>query len=144
MFPNHLEPGKKVAHVVENVFCAIAVWSLRQCYRKIDNDQGRAHELGQAAVKCMRGILDCWMKQAKKVDRVFSILKVNDVLFQVEIFKGEQSPKDALHSKFNVFDGSEVEGADEVGQLQICAISIYLLTLVQMITSNLEVEINSR
>jgi len=58
----------------------------------------------------------------------------------VEIFKGEQSPKDALHSRFNVFDGSEVEGADEVGQLQICAISIYLLTLVQMITSNLEVE----
>jgi phosphorylase kinase alpha/beta subunit len=57
----------------------------------------------------------------------------------MEIFKGEPSPKDALHSKFNVFDGSEVEGADEVGQLQICAISIYLLTLVQMITSNLEV-----
>ena len=38
-----------------------------------------------------------------------------------------------------MFDGSEVEGADEVGQLQICAISMYLLTLVQMITSNLEV-----
>jgi hypothetical protein len=58
----------------------------------------------------------------------------------VEVFKGEQSSKDALHSKFNVFDGSEVEDADEVGQLQICAISIYLLTLVQMITSNLEVK----
>ncbi len=58
----------------------------------------------------------------------------------MEVFKGEQSSKDALHSKFNVFDGSEVEDADEVGQLQICAISIYLLTLVQMITSNLEVE----
>ncbi len=57
----------------------------------------------------------------------------------METFKGEQSPKDALHSKFNVFDGSEVAGADEVGQLQICAVSIYLLTLVQMITSNLEV-----
>ncbi|CAF1066408.1 unnamed protein product [Rotaria sp. Silwood1] len=123
LFPNHLEPNKNVAHVVENVFCAIAVWALRQCYSKIDNDQGRAHELGQAAVKCMRGILNCWMKQAKKV----------------EIFKSEQSPHDALHSKFNVFDGSEVEGADEVGQLQICAISIYLLTLVQMITSNLEI-----
>ena len=71
----------------------------------------------------MRGILNCWMRQAKKV----------------EIFKSEQSPKDALHSKFNVFDGSEVEGTDEVGQLQICTISIYLLTLVQMITSNLEI-----
>ena len=67
LFPNHLEPDRKVAHVVENVFCAIAVWSLRQCYCKIDNDQGRAHELGQATVKCMRGILNCWMKQAKNV-----------------------------------------------------------------------------
>lgn len=68
LFPTHLDPTKKIAHVVENVFCAIAVWSLRQCYNKIDNDQGRSHELGQAAVKCMRGILHCWMKQAKKVD----------------------------------------------------------------------------
>ena len=58
---------------------------------------------------------------------------------KVEVFKSEQSTKDALHSRFNVYDGSEVEGADEVGQLQICAISVYLLTLVQMITSNLEV-----
>ncbi|CAF4840612.1 unnamed protein product, partial [Rotaria magnacalcarata] len=116
LFPTHLDTDKKVAHVVANIFCSIAVWSLRQCYCKIDNDQGRAHELGQAAVKCMRGILNCWMKQAKKV----------------EIFKSEQSPMDALHSKFNVFDGSEIEGADEVDQLQICAISIYLLTIVQM------------
>lgn len=67
LFPNHLEKTGKVAHVLENVFCAIAVWSLRQCYIKIDNDQGRAHELGQSAIKCMRGILICWMKQAKKV-----------------------------------------------------------------------------
>jgi hypothetical protein len=60
------------------------------------------------------------------------------------VFKSEQSVKDALHSKFNVFDGSEVEGADEVGQLQICAISIYLLTLVQMITSSLAVTVENR
>ena len=67
LFPNHLDPSGKIAHVMENVFCATAVWALRQCYCKIDNDQGRAHELGQAAVKCMRGILNCWMKQTKKV-----------------------------------------------------------------------------
>ena len=42
--------------------------SLCWSFSKIDNDQGRAHELGQAAVKCMRGILNCWMKQAKKVE----------------------------------------------------------------------------
>ncbi|CAF1249097.1 unnamed protein product [Rotaria magnacalcarata] len=109
LFPTHLDTDKIVAHVVENIFCAIAVWSLRQCYCKIDNDQGRAHELGQAAVKCMRGK------------------------------RTEQSSMDALHSKFSVFDGSEIEGADEVGQLQICAVSIYLLTIVQMITSNLQI-----
>ena len=57
----------------------------------------------------------------------------------MEIFKSEQSATDALHSKFNVFDGSEIQQADEVGQLQICAVSIYLLTLVQMITSDLQV-----
>ncbi|CAF2137464.1 unnamed protein product [Rotaria magnacalcarata] len=74
LFPTHLDTDKKVAHVVENIFCSIAVWSLRQCYCKIDNDQGRAHELGQAAVKCMRGILNCWMKQAKKL----KYLKVNN------------------------------------------------------------------
>lgn len=71
----------------------------------------------------MRGILHCWMRQTQKI----------------EVFKGEQTSKDALHSKFNVLDGNEVDGADEVGQLQICAVSIYLLTLVQMITSNLQV-----
>ncbi|CAF3556475.1 unnamed protein product [Rotaria socialis] len=80
LFPTHLDTDKKVAHVVENIFCAIAV----------------------------------------------------------EIFKSEQSSMDALHSKFSVFDGSEIEGADEVGQLQICAVSIYLLMIVQMITSNLQ------
>lgn len=123
LFPNHAEHKSNTGHVLENVFCATAVWSLRQCYSKIDNDQGRTHELGQAAVKCMRGILHCWMRQTQKI----------------EVFKGEQTSKDALHSKFNVLDGNEVDGADEVGQLQICAVSIYLLTLVQMITSNLQV-----
>ncbi|CAM4897075.1 unnamed protein product [Rotaria socialis] len=67
------------------------------------------------------------------------ILKKLDIYYRkVEIFKSEQSSMDALHSKFSVFDGSEIEGADEVGQLQICAVSIYLLTIVQMITSNLQ------
>ncbi|CAF4594481.1 unnamed protein product [Rotaria socialis] len=67
------------------------------------------------------------------------ILKKLDIYYRkVEIFKSEQSSTDALHSKFSVFDGSQIEGADEVGQLQICAVSIYLLMIVQMITSNLQ------
>ena len=33
----------------------------------MDDSQGRAYELQQAAVKCMRGILFCYMRQADKV-----------------------------------------------------------------------------
>ena len=36
-------------------------------YRHMDDSQGRAYELQQAAVKCMRGILFCYMRQADKV-----------------------------------------------------------------------------
>lgn len=36
-------------------------------FRKVDDDQGRTHELAQSAVKCMRGILFCWIRQADKV-----------------------------------------------------------------------------
>lgn len=34
--------------------------------RRIDDDRGKAYELGQSAVKCMRGILFCWMRQAEE------------------------------------------------------------------------------
>ena len=33
----------------------------------MDDSKGRAYELQQAAVKCMRGILFCYMRQADKV-----------------------------------------------------------------------------
>ena len=36
-------------------------------YRHMDDSKGRAYELQQAAVKCMRGILFCYMRQADKV-----------------------------------------------------------------------------
>ena len=32
----------------------------------MDDSKGRAYELQQAAVKCMRGILFCYMRQADK------------------------------------------------------------------------------
>lgn len=35
--------------------------------RRIDDDMGRTHELEHSAVKCMRGILYCYMRQADKV-----------------------------------------------------------------------------
>lgn len=37
--------------------------------RKIDNDDGRTYELEQSAVKCMRGILYCYMRQSRNVSQ---------------------------------------------------------------------------
>ena len=36
--------------------------------RHVGDDKGRMHELEQSAVKCMRGILFCYMRQADKVE----------------------------------------------------------------------------
>ena len=38
--------------------------------RQVDDDKGRNYELEQSAVKCMRGILFCYMRQAAKVKLV--------------------------------------------------------------------------
>ena len=35
-------------------------------FRHVGDDKGRTYELEQSAVKCMRGILYCYMRQAKK------------------------------------------------------------------------------
>ena len=35
--------------------------------RQVGDDKGRTHELEQSAVKCMRGLLFCYMRQAQKV-----------------------------------------------------------------------------
>ena len=42
------------------------------CFRRIDDDKGKTYELGQSAVKCMRGILACWLKQADKVRLLYT------------------------------------------------------------------------
>lgn len=74
----------------DNVYCATALWSLSLAYRyshsrvevpppltnvqlaarrHVGCDMGRTCELEQGAVKCMRGILFCYMRQAAKVRR---------------------------------------------------------------------------
>ena len=35
--------------------------------RRIDDDMGRTHELEHSAIKTMRGVLYCYMRQADKV-----------------------------------------------------------------------------
>ncbi|XP_018908570.1 probable phosphorylase b kinase regulatory subunit beta isoform X2 [Bemisia tabaci] len=122
MFPV-LSDGSEVASVRDSIYCAAAVWSLYQAYRRIDDDRGKSYELGQSAVKCMRGILECWMKQAPLI----------------ELFKKNQNSKHALHSKFHLTTGAHVYSTEEYPHLQIDSISLYLLFLVQMITSGLQI-----
>lgn len=90
---------------------------------RIDDDRGKSYELGQSAVKCMRGILECWIKQA----------------YRVELFKQRQSNQHALHSKFHLHTGEEIYSDDLYNHLQIDVVSIYLIFLVQMITSGLQI-----
>ncbi|BET00920.1 Phosphorylase B kinase [Nesidiocoris tenuis] len=114
---------EKEASVRDSIYCAAAIWSLHQSYRRIDDDRGKSYELGQSAVKCMRGILQCWIKQA----------------IRVEEFKKNQSEKFSLHSKFHLDTGAELYSDEEYNHLQIDAVSLYLLFLVQMITSGLQI-----
>ncbi|XP_061382467.1 probable phosphorylase b kinase regulatory subunit beta isoform X1 [Danaus plexippus] len=112
-----------IGSVRDSVYCAAAVWGLYQAYRRIDDDRGKSHELGQSTVKCMRGILECWIKQAARV----------------ESFKTRQSAAHALHVKFHLMTGEPVLSDEQYHHLQIDVISLYLLFLVQMITSGLQI-----
>ncbi|XP_069983940.1 probable phosphorylase b kinase regulatory subunit beta isoform X4 [Penaeus vannamei] len=114
---------KTEADIRTSIYCAASIWSLYQSYRRIDDDRGKAYELGQSCVKCMRGILMCWMRQSEKVER----------------FKQGQQPKYALHAKFNLLTGEEVISTRDYGHLQIDIVSLYLIFLVQMINSGLQI-----
>lgn len=114
----------KVGHVRDTLYCAIAIWSLRQSYSKIDSDKGRTYNLGQVAVKAMRGILFCWMRQAHKLEK----------------YKLKQTSENYLHSKFDIVTGEELID-DNYGHLQIDCVAFYLVTLAQMTSSGLQVTI---
>ncbi|XP_071957802.1 phosphorylase b kinase regulatory subunit beta-like [Antedon mediterranea] len=119
MFPSDSD-GEEIK-VRDSVYCAAAIWALALAYRNIDNDQGRTYELEQSAVKCMRGILYCYLRQADKVEK----------------FKKDQNESSALHSKFLPGTGNPLTGRHR--HLQIDAVSLFLLYLVQMISSGLQI-----
>uniref|UniRef100_A0A1B0APT6 Phosphorylase b kinase regulatory subunit n=1 Tax=Glossina palpalis gambiensis TaxID=67801 RepID=A0A1B0APT6_9MUSC len=79
-----------------------AVWSLYQTYRRTDDDRGESYELGQSTVKCMRGILQCWIKQACRV----------------EFFKQRQSNQYALHTQMITSGLQIIYTQDEVAIIQ--------------------------
>ncbi|KAL1123716.1 hypothetical protein AAG570_001489, partial [Ranatra chinensis] len=122
LFPS-ISSETKIGNIRDSVYCAAAVWSLYQAYRRIDDDRGKSYELGQSAVKCMRGILERWVRQAGCI----------------EFFKRNQCNRYALHSKFHLVTGNEVFTDEEYFHLQIDLVSLYLLFLVQMISSGLQI-----
>ena len=124
MFPR-TSNEKEETHIRDSLYATCAIWALYQAYTKrIDDDRGKAHELGQSVVKSMRGILFAWMRQSKT---------------HLEPFKTNQSPKHALHSKFNINTGLSLSESSNYGHLQIDVVSLYLIFLVQMITSDLQI-----
>lgn len=58
---------------------------------------------------------------------------------RVELFKKNQCAAHALHVKFHLISGNQVFTDGEYNHLQIDVISIYLLFLVQMISSGLQI-----
>ncbi|XP_034936041.1 probable phosphorylase b kinase regulatory subunit beta isoform X2 [Chelonus insularis] len=122
LFPQ-LSNDKTVASVRESIYCAAAIWSLYQAYRRIDDDRGKSHELGQSAVKCMRGILECWIRQSNRIEK----------------FKLNQCNRHSLHCKFNLNTGNEIFDDENYFHLQIDVVSLYLIFLVQMISSGLQI-----
>ncbi|EPY76089.1 Phosphorylase b kinase beta regulatory chain isoform 1-like protein [Camelus ferus] len=127
LFPTKTCGDDQKAKVHDSLYCAAGAWALALAYRRIDDDKGRTHELEHSAIKCMRGILYCYMRQADKVQQ----------------FKQDPRPTTCLHSAFNVHTGDEILSYEEYGHLQINAVSLYLLYLVEMISSGLQIIYNT-
>ncbi|GCB64513.1 hypothetical protein scyTo_0004620 [Scyliorhinus torazame] len=127
LFPSKTIGNSNNAKVRDCLYCAASAWAVALAYRRIDDDKGRTHELEYCAVKCMRGILYCYMRQADKVEN----------------FKQHSNPSNCLHSVFNVHTGDEVLSNESYGHLQIDAVSLFLLYLVEMISSGLQIIYNT-
>ncbi|KAM4596879.1 phosphorylase b kinase regulatory subunit beta isoform 2-T2 [Fundulus diaphanus] len=127
LFPVKTFSDIKEAKVRDSLYCAACAWALALAYRRIDDDLGRTHELEHSAIKCMRGILYCYMRQADKVEE----------------FKNDPSPSKCLHSVFHVDTGDEFHSYSDYHHLQIDAVSLFLLYLVEMICSGLQIIYNT-
>ncbi|KAM8985578.1 phosphorylase b kinase regulatory subunit beta isoform 1-T1 [Ara ararauna] len=127
LFPTKTYGDNQKAKVHDSLYCAACAWALALAYRRIDDDKGRTHELEHSAIKCMRGILYCYMRQADKVQQ----------------FKQDPKPSECLHSVFSAHTGDEVFSHEEYSHLQINAVSLFLLYLVEMISSGLQVIYNT-
>jgi len=121
LFPSNSSENSS-ASIKTSLWAASSIFALYLSYSKrVDNDKGKAHDLGQSVVKCMRGILFAWMRQSEKV----------------ESFKANQSPKHALHLKFDLHSG--LANDSDYPHLQIDVVSLYLIFLANFIASGLDI-----
>ncbi|CAB1445403.1 unnamed protein product [Pleuronectes platessa] len=79
LFPVKTCSECKEAKVRDSLYCAAGAWALALAYRRIDDNMGRTHELEHSAIKCMRGILYCYMRQADKVEHDYHHLQIDAV-----------------------------------------------------------------
>lgn len=113
---------KSIGSVRDTIYCCMATWSLHQAYkyvvipkhsqsyillfviwRKVDDNGGKAYELGQTTVFGLQGILYSWMRQSHLL----------------EDFKQQQRPIHALHMYFDLDTGFEVIPIENYGHLQV-------------------------
>ncbi|XP_063044513.1 phosphorylase b kinase regulatory subunit beta isoform X1 [Engraulis encrasicolus] len=127
LFPTKTCSTCKESKVRDSLYCAASIWALAMAYRRIDDDMGRTHELEHSAIKCMRGILYCYMRQSDKVEQ----------------FKQDPNPSKCLHSVFNLHTGDEYYPNEKYNHLQIDAVCLFLLYLVEMICSGLQIIYNT-
>ena len=61
------------------------------------------------------------------------------IIVQVEAFKSGQDPANALHSKFGLKTGEPVSSLEKYNHLQIDVVSLFVLFLVQTVSSGLKI-----
>lgn len=113
------------ANVRDSIYCAAALWALGLAYRRIDDDGGRCYELEHSTLKCMRGILMCYMRQSRNIEK----------------FKTVQNNDNAIHSKFDAWSGDAIPGP--YPHLQQDVVALFVLYLVQITSSGLQIIFNT-
>jgi phosphorylase kinase alpha/beta subunit len=117
------------AWVRDNVYGVFPIWALSLAYRShgiSDHDRQRAIELEKIAIRLMRSLLLCMLRQVDKV----------------EAFKKSLKKEHSLHAKYHMRTCGPVVGDYEWGHLQIDATSLFLLVLAQMTASGLQIIYN--
>ncbi|VDM71598.1 unnamed protein product, partial [Strongylus vulgaris] len=153
LFPRYSR-DRDVGYVKDSIYCALACWACSIAYKRLDDERGRQTELRQSAVKTMRGILFCWMQQSARVRVFLSFCKscfmkpfcLNPYLIllhflQLDAFKSNISPENALHARFDLHSGMTLNRPNEqqYGHMQMDLVALYIIALVEMIASGAKV-----